>query len=367
MNSFDIITVGSALIDAFLSIHDANLHCRFDEAKCELCVKHGEKILLDRCDFVLGGNACNVAVGSARMGFKTSLCAEIGADEFSQKIINGLTLEHVDLSLLQKTHGASSSFAIGINFKGERTLFVEHVKRDHNFHFEQVEASWIFLTSLGEEWEDAYARVLSYVQNNKCKLAFNPGSHQLEKGVGSFLEVLKATDILFVNKEEGNKIARGPVASFLPASTRSSEASPSAVSSGPNSFSELPAVGSPSIDTTLRDTTKEMLVQLQQMGPKTVVITDGKNGSYSIDEKENILHLEIFESPVIERTGSGDAYTSGFLAATMEGLSIGQAMRWGTINAASVVGKVGAQAGLLTQDQVKQTLEDQPEFVAKMI
>ena len=74
----DVVTIGNALVDAFLTIHDENVHARINAADGELCIRSGEKILLDQTSFQMGGNACNVAVGLSRAGITTELFAEIG-------------------------------------------------------------------------------------------------------------------------------------------------------------------------------------------------------------------------------------------------------------------------------------------------
>jgi ribokinase len=96
-----------------------------------------------------------------------------------------------------------------------------------------------------------------------------------------------------------------------------------------------------------------LLKQLQALGPKTVVITDGKNGSYGINEKGEMHWLAIDGGKVVERTGAGDAYTSAFIAATIAGLPFEKAMEWGAHNSTSVVSKIGAQAGLLTREEIE--------------
>lgn len=330
-NSFDVISVGDAIIDAFLGIHEANTHCRVDEKTHELCIRSGEKIPVDSCEFLLGGNACNVGVGFSRMGFTTALCAEIGDDEFSQKIINGLGKEQISNHLVQQTKGASSSFAIGINFKRERTLFVEHIVRRHDFSFTNVSAKWVYLSSLGKEWEGAYAKTLEFVQKSGARLAFNPGTPQLQEGYGAIANILSHTEILFLNKEEAQKLL--------------------SCSDG--------------CECSNNKEIKDLMADLHGLGPKIVVITDGKNGSYASDSSSYAYTLGIFDHPVIERTGAGDAYTSGFLSAIIGGESIQNAMRAGTINAASVIGKVGAQPGLLTKLEMEKKLLEHVDLQVK--
>lgn len=331
----DVVCVGDAMVDAFLTIQDASIHCRLNEKDCELCIRYGEKIPVETCCFLLGGIACNVSVGLSRLGLRSTLIAEIGDDEFSAKIIKGLKAERVDTDHIAQTPGASASFAIGINFKGERTLFVEHVKRAHEFAFDGLASQWIYLGGLGRQWKGAYERTLQFVEKQNAKLTFTPGSQQLAEGVDSFIEVLRSTHALFVNLQEAARIM--------------------------NQESGIRGEG--------RNTgfVKESLKKIQTMGPRIVSITDGKNGSFAIDEQGKIYQMPLFPGDPIEKTGAGDAYTSGMVGALVLGLPVPEAMRFGAINAASVVARIGAQDGLLDRETIEVRLKRFPEFVATRI
>lgn len=305
--NFDAVCVGNAKIDSFLTLREAGNLRLMDETN-ELCIKFGEKITVDKTDILLGGNAANVAVGLSRLGLKVGLVAEIGKDEFAQKIINTLLKEKVDISNVKQTEGQQSSFSTIINFKGERTIFSEHVKRAHDFNFEKTSIKWVYLTSLGEEWTNAYRKTVDFVKNTRCRLAFNPGTLQIAAGKNNIENVLNITNVLFVNKEEAISILDIK-----------------------NQISSI----------------EELLKGLQKLGPKIVVITDGKNGSFAIDSLGNISKKGIVEAHVIEKTGAGDAYSSGFLSSLINNNSIADSMDLGAKNSASVIGKVGAQAGLL--------------------
>ncbi len=306
---FDLIAVGNATIDQFLTLHNATDYISLDSSTRELKIKAGEKIPVDSCEFLLGGNASNVSVGIARAGFKAALVAEIGTDEFSEKITNGLKKEGVSESLIKKNPNLPSSFSVILNFAGERTIFSEHVKKEHDFSFDNVSTKWVYLTSLGEQWRDAYKNVLEYVKKSGSKLAYNPGTLQMEAGKEALEDVLSCAEIVFFNKSEAKDL-----------------------------------VGSENIE--------EALDELKKLGPKIVVITDGENGSFLLSEDGQVLKHGIVQTQVIEKTGAGDAYSSGFLSAVLSGKNLEKAMEWGTKNAASVISKVGAQTGLLTKEQL---------------
>jgi len=316
MKSVDIVTVGNATIDAFLKIHEASVHCRLTKEESELCFKNGQKIPVESSEFRLGGNACNVAVGLSRLGFKSALMAEIGDDEFSNKIIKGLTAENVLIDHLQISKDAPTTFAVGIQFKGERTLFVQHGERKHNFDFSSFKTEWVYLTSLGNEWKTPYKRVLELVRRNNLRLAFNPGSYQMDEGFEAIEKAIKVSEILFLNKEEANRLLFG-----------------NSVHKHADSVSLLRA--------------------LQESGAKIVVITDGKQGTSAIDKDGNIYTQEAKKVDVVEKTGAGDGFASGFLGAILHKKSIEEALEWGSRNSASVIGKVGAQPGLLTKSKIQ--------------
>jgi ribokinase len=318
MQHFDVITVGESTFDIFLTANDQNKHFRLDPKTKELCVKFGDKAVIDQSHFAVGGNATNVAVGLRRMGFSVSVSSEIGDDDFSKKILDVIDHEGISKFLLKQTKDSVSSFSVILNYKNDRTIFVEDFKREHNFSFDDVLSNWVYLTSLGEEWEGAYQKTLEHVLKNNLKLAFNPGQNQLDKGVAYLSEIFKNTNILFLNKEESESLLQ--------------------------------------INAQNKDI-EEILLGLLELGPKTVVITDGVNGSFAMDFNKKIYHQEIFKTPIIERTGAGDAYASGFLSAILLGKNINDAMKFGAENASSVISKIGAQAGLLTKDEMLKKLE----------
>jgi len=317
-----VVCIGDALIDTFLSIHDAARYCRVDHEHMEICFEAGAKILVDDAQFQLGGNACNVSVGLSRLGFSCYLAAEIGGDEFAEKIMKGLLHDHINLELLKQTKEAASTFSVCLNFKKERTLFVRHIVREHDIDLTKITPDVVYLTSLGKEWESLYAKAKTYVQNTHAKLAFNPGSTQLASGREKFKDILAITDILLVNKEEAEEVLYGEV-----------------------QHTENSA-----------NTIETMLRQLQKFGPKIICITDGTNGSVAIDEKGTLYKEGIVSVEVVEKTGAGDAFSSGFLAGIIEGKTIQEAMKYGALNSASVITKYGAQPGLLTKEELSKRI-----------
>lgn len=313
---FDFLCVGDALIDIFLFLTHPDEHFHESDQGKEFCFRLGAKIPVSDSQFYLGGDASNVSVGLSRLGMKVSLIGETGDDMFARTIVEGLQKEHVDLTFFKQTPQMPATFSVNIVFDRDRTILSRHIKRLHDISFETAASKWVYLTSLGEEWKPMYEKVVSYVSQNNIKLAFNPGSKQLQAGTESFQNILTRTDVLFVNKEEAGKIVDGK-----------------------------------------EDSGREMddlLKSLQQLGPKIVSITDGERGSYAIDETGKIYQQGIIPGQFVQKTGVGDAYATGFLGSLFyNGNDIQKSMLWGATNAASVIGHLGAQGGLLTKEAIE--------------
>jgi sugar/nucleoside kinase (ribokinase family) len=65
-------------------------------------------------------------------------------------------------------------------------------------------------------------------------------------------------------------------------------------------------------------------------------------------------------APPYDRTGAGDAFCSTITAALAKGESLQTALTWAPINSMSVVQKLGAQAGLLHQNEINRYLQTAP-------
>src|SRR3972149_8346704 len=201
----DILCIGDAVLDIFLQIPKSNPHFGLDVQKNKLFIDYGYKINVENYVKDIGGNACNTGVGIARFGKSVGLCAEIGADEFSSLIMIRLNIENINTNLITQNSNKKTSFSVCINYLGERTLFVEHVEREHNFNFENSSAGFIYLTSLGNKWENAYQKTLDFVKKTKTKLAFNPGTLQIETKSLLITQLIELSDYLFLNKKKAGK------------------------------------------------------------------------------------------------------------------------------------------------------------------
>lgn len=327
----DLVTIGDIKLDTFVVLSEAHLQCALkaeegDGKRCYLCLEHGAKIPVEDFEPQIAGSAANVAVGMRRLGFRTAIYAILGNDATATLARARLKEERVDARYVKVLKHERSSYSIVITYKGERTMLAAH--RPHHYHLPTLRPfKWLYLSEMGEDYEELFRDLVAMVKRRKAKLAFNPGVIQLQGGIRKLAPVIRATDVLFVNKEEGHEILNH----------RSGE-----------------------LDL------RHLITRLWKLGPTVVVVTDGSRGSYAFDGGE-VWRLGPFPAKVIEMTGAGDSFATGFIAGRMYGKDLGRCLRWGAANAASVISVVGPQPGLLTKVKMARALRAQRTIMAKAL
>lgn len=319
--SFDMISIGDATLDLFVGIDEASVLCNLNKDVCLLCISYADKIAATSFQRVIGGNAANNAVGSSRLGLKAAIYTVVGSDDTGRKVMETMRRDKVASDYITVAKGQETNSSVVLNYKAERTILVYHIDRKYKMpKFKPTK--WFYLTSMGKNHYDFHMEFVEYVKRTDTKLGFNPGTHQLKLGLEKLRPMLEATSVLFVNKEEAQRLV-GQITDM-----------------------------------------KELLAATHHVGPKIVVITDGENGSYAHDGVK-YWQCGITDTPVVERTGAGDSFGTAFLAALIHGKSIPEALHWGTMNSASVIMKVGPEAGLLTKTQMAAWLRKYPKPRAK--
>ena len=325
---YDILSVGDATIDHFFFIHDASVQCDINKEDCKLVINYADKLAVDKYLRVTAGNAMNQAISSSILGLKTAFYTVIGEDSAGNDILEQLKRYGVKDDCVQKDKENSTNVSAVISFNGERTILVYHVERKYNLPMD-VETKWLYLTSAGPQSAVPmlHEQVLKYLHNNlSVKLAFNPGTHQMHLGLEALKPLFTRCEILFMNKEEYERVLGLPAGSDI----------------------------------------KDLMTAMRKLGVKIFVLTDGPKGSYVYDGAK-YYSLPIYDGPVVERTGCGDAFGAAFTAARVYDLSVEEAMRWGTFNSAYVIRMPGPQNGLLDKQEMLSLLKDNKDFKPREI
>src|SRR3989338_5778677 len=96
--TLDLLAIGDTVIDNFIRLIEAEVHCKVNTEECEICMRWGDKIPFESATEIAGvGNAANAAVSAARLGLGSSLHAYVGEDAHGDQVISTLRAEGGDV------------------------------------------------------------------------------------------------------------------------------------------------------------------------------------------------------------------------------------------------------------------------------
>ncbi len=324
--SFEVITVGSALrdvmfyTDAFSVVNNP----RRDPAREKLlCIEFGAKVRSDDVHFEFGGGGANSAVAFARLGVRTGVMTSVGDDLDGRAIVANLKEQSVDVSRVSvhTRHRTGFSFVAIDERSGEHTAFVYYgatqdvrVTKDM---LRRMSTQWFYVSSLSSRSWKATLRTLL---QSGSRVAWNPGGTQLKAGFSQLRPLFAKTSVLILNTDEA------------------AECIASEGQSKPRSI-------------------VDMLHAIHRWGPRIVVITDSRNGSW-VSDSEAVHNIKNVKDIPVDTTGAGDTYGASFVAGLIRyGNNISKAMTLATLNATANVHVVGAQRGLLRWSDLPKELK----------
>ncbi len=306
---FDVVSIGSATRDVFINADDFKSldMADFSTGKA-LCFPLGSKIEIKKIVFTSGGGGTNAAVTFGRQGLATACIGVTGDDLNGQEVINELAREGVETRFQKHDDDSTAYSVILVDSSGERTILSYKGEGQHfdvnKIDFNQLQTRWLFLDSLGGHY-DLLGKAVNWAVANNAKLATNPGGKELAHGLEKLKPLLKNFSIVIMNQEEAAGLTRVDYKNEKEVFKLMDE-----------------VIGG---------------IFVMTKGPEGVVVSDGKN----------IYRAGVPDSPVVERTGAGDAFSSGFVTEYIRSGDISKAIQFATANASSVVAQYGGKAGIL--------------------
>lgn len=326
---YDFVAIGDIVTDAFIKLKDASVHCDINHEHCTISLAFGDKIPYESVEVVRAvGNSSNAAVAAARLGLKSALVTDMGDDQNSRECLESLEKDNVARDFVSIHPGKETNYHYVLWYDDDRTILVRHQEYERTFPAIE-EPEWIYLSSLGEDSLKYQNQIIKYLQNHPdISFAFQPGTFQISLGKDTLREIYARAKILFCNIAEAEKI-----------------------------------LGLKGLEV------REFLIQLHELGPEIVVVTNGPKGAYAFDGWDSWYQPPYPDpEPPFERTGAGDAFASTTVAALALGHDFPTALSWGAINSMSVVQQVGAQKGLLSLPQIEAYLKKvPPDFQARKL
>ncbi len=312
---YDIITIGSASRDVFINSSEFKIlpDKEFVSGQA-LALPFGSKMEIQKIVFATGGSGTNTAVTLARQGLKTACIGVIGNDLNAAAVLEELASEGVDTAFFQKHSDDITAYSvILVHDSGERTILSYKGEGQHfevaQVPFDQLEADWLLVGSLGGHIE-LFEKAITWAADHGVKVATNPGTKELSLGLEKLKPLLAKCAIVSMNQEE--------TAQLLGIEFNKEQ---------------------------------ELFKAMDEIIGGVFVMTKGHDG-VAVSDGTHVYRAGVPDSPVVERTGAGDAFISGFVAEYVRSGDIAKAIQLATANSSSVVTEYGGKAGILKRGQV---------------
>lgn len=314
--AYQVLCIGSATVDHFLKVETP-----FSQ------VHLGDKIKTSELAIFSGGGATNAGAALAKLGVKTKILTKLGHDhaaDIVEKELRQFGVQNVCKTRSRKN--TDSSTVLSFSKEKDRIIFV-HKGASQELTLSDWEAvpkqmEWIYLASLTGHAFYLARKIAEYAKKfqipntkhqtkNKVNLLLNPSLYLAQTGKKHLHKILQATTLLVLNKEEAQAI-----------------------------------VGK-------KGEMQKLLKTLHNLGPQSVVITDGPRKLYALHEGKE-YSLTPPEVKIKDTTGAGDSFTAGLLAGIIKNYSFADALRLGQVNAFAVLQHFGAKYKLLTEREGKE-------------
>ncbi len=303
----DVITIGSATVDHFLTIDQP-----FSS------IKAGDKILVKHVETYSGGGATNAAAALSKLGLRVKTLTKVGNDHDAEFVLQDLKRYKVDnLCRHRSKHHTDFSTLISSTKEKDRIIFAfKEASRDlerADFNRKELTSSWLYLGSLMGKSFQVIKKIIS--SNPGRPVLFNPSLYLAKKRKKYLTPILKATTILVLNLEEAQAVLN---------------------------------TSSTKIDF--------LLQELHRLGPSMVIITNGEKPLHALFNR-TMYSLQPPKVKVAHTAGAGDAFTAGFLAGIIKKYSLEDSLRVGQVNALSVIQHIGAKEILLTEKEARKWMK----------
>ena len=175
------LCIGSSSQDVYLYNVDGLAPVCVNPEDCFYNIHLGDKIYVNKVDFMTGGGASNASVTFARGGQKAYFMGLIGCDPAASACLASFAAENVDTKYVSYSRRFNTDYStLLLAPSGERTILTyrgcgAHLRPKY-FDLDKVDdqIDWIYMTSLVGHF-DIYKPLVEQAHQRGIKIAFNPG------------------------------------------------------------------------------------------------------------------------------------------------------------------------------------------------
>lgn len=298
----DILTVGELLIDMISDDYD-------DEFSCNTYHKF------------FGGSPSNIAMNVKKLGIRSLVASAIGKDGLGNFLMKHLQHAGIDTKCVQQVDYATSMVLVTKSRNNPIPIFYREADYHLTYTVELEEALLNSKILHFSCWpisrmpaRTTIEKMIDTAKKNDKLVCFDPNYHPLlwqkgEDGVEYVKSIIGKVDIIKPSEDDAERLFG-------------------------------------------KDTHENQIKKFLDLGAKLVIMTLGKDGAI-VSNGAEMIALHSLATEVVDTTGAGDAFWSGFYTAIIKGCSIKEAISLGFAVSAYKLRYTGAVVELPKLEEIK--------------
>lgn len=267
-----------------------------------------------------GGSAANTIIGLSKLGVSTSIIGKIAEDEDGDLIEYNLVKNGVFSNNLIYSDNGSTGKCLGfVDSNGDRCLYVDAGVND-DIVIDEINTLNIMRCKVMHYTSfvgDSFKTQIDLLENlnKETLLSFDPGMLYVQKGLDEIKPILDRCDILLINESELRLLFKDEESSY-----------------------------------------EQLAENILEMGISTVVVKKGSEGVFACNNNEK-CDVKAFECDVVDTTGAGDSFNSGFLYAFLNDFNLEKSCEIGNWVASRAIEGFGMEK-FPTLDELKEFINN---------
>ena len=302
--NIDILTIGELLVDM-------------------ISEEYGDNFESSTYNKYFGGSPSNIAINTKRLGLNSLVVSCVGNDGLGKFLINNLVEVGIDTSCIDIIKNSTSMVLVTKSKANPVPIFY----RDADFHISYNEGLQNALKNCKimhfscwpiskEPARSTIERAIYEARSNGALVCFDPNYHEMlwednEYGIEYVKSIIGKVDIVKPSEDDAERI-----------------------------FGV--------------DSNENQIKKFLRLGAKLVIMTLGGAGVLVSNGAETIA-METLARKVVDTTGAGDAFRSGFYAAIIKGYTLKAAIKLGLAVSAYKLKYIGAVVKLPELEKIKKS------------
>lgn len=303
-NNNDVLTVGELLVDMISADYD-------DEFSGNTYHKF------------FGGSPSNIAMNVKKLGIRSLVASAIGKDGLGAFLLNHLHQNGIDTKYIQQVDDATSMVLVTKSKNSPIPIFYRGADYQLTYSAELEEALLNSSIIHFSCWPISrmpvrvtVEKIIEMARKNGKLVCFDPNYHPMlwqKDGVEYIKSIIRKVDIIKPSEDDAERLFG-------------------------------------------KDTHEHQIEKFLNLGAKLVIMTLGKDGAIVSNGTETI-HFNTLATEVVDTTGAGDAFWSGFYTAIIKGYTVKEAITLGLAVSAYKLKYTGAVVELPTLEELKGLLD----------